>query len=275
MRWFIPIFLLAAINVWIYAWIFAAPKELQVSFLDVGQGDAVYIQTPSGHDLLIDGGAGAAVLRALSEVQAFGDRYIDVVVATHPDKDHIGGLIPIFQRYEVGHYIHNGQKKESETYKVLDALVRGSGAAIHSGTRGMMLTLGNTTLHVAAPLSGEETDSNEASIVSQLSHGDIEILFMGDAGRRTERVLLTLDGEVLESEVLKVGHHGSKTSSDKSFIDRVNAQVAIISAGANNAYGHPHQIVRSTLQEAGAALIETARQGTITLQSDGLKVRIK
>lgn len=240
--------------------------EFLIAFLDVGQGDAIYIRAPNGNDVLIDGGSGSDVLRELPLLMGPLDRSIDVVIATHPDKDHIGGLVEVFDQYHVTTFIDPGVENTTQVYRALMERVAKE-AVPYVARTGMNIHLGReTAISVLFPDRAIRGDTNNASVVTKVSHGDVDILLTGDAGVRVEKFLLAKD---IESEILKVGHHGSRTSSDRAFIREVSPAVAVISAGADNSYGHPHDEVLETLRLFVPSILETRKEGTIIFTSDG------
>ena len=261
------------INIFIWSAVFANErgKVLAVAFLDVGQGDSVFIEAPNGNQMLIDGGSNSAVLRELSKVMSFQDRSIDVVVATHPDKDHIAGLIDVFERYEVGTYLDPGVRHDTEEYKTLLDFVSKEGITPTYARRGMKVILDEGVfaeiLFPDRDVSNVET--NLGSIVMRVVYGETEIMLTGDAPKSIEKYLVSLDGKDLESDVLKAGHHGSKTSNAESFVGFVNPIYAIVSAGKDNRYGHPHQETMGIFEKFDIKTINTADAGTIILESNG------
>lgn len=259
------IFLLAIFQGFLFLHV-QEPRELQVSFLDVGQGDAIYIRAPNGNDMLIDGGGSERVLRALTAVMPVTDKAFDVVIATHPDKDHIGGLVFVLERYHVGYFLDPGVPNDTLVYRELSKQVAENTNYVVA-RKGMKIYLSEDVIvDVLFPDREMQGDTNNASVITRISYGETAVLLTGDAGKGVERALLK---GVVESDLLKVGHHGSKTSSDEIFLKTVSPEYAIISAGKNNTYGHPHASVISTLESVGAKILETADEGTITFISDG------
>lgn len=245
-------------------------KPLTVAFLDVGQGDAIFIESPTGVQVLIDGGAGSGVLRELGSVMSFEDRSIDVVIATHPDTDHIGGLVDVLERYHVAYIFESGSETETNTYRAFNKAVSEEGAVRIEARAGTYIHLGGgAILEILYPVhDASSLEPNEASIVARLVYRDAEVLLTGDAPISVERVLLQKYGNTLESDVLKVGHHGSRTSTAKVFVDVVRPQIAVISAGKENRYGHPHEEVVAILENADATVLHTMN-GTIVMKSFG------
>lgn len=251
-----------------------ATPYLQVHFLDVGQGDAIFIQTPDGVEVLIDGGANSGVLSALSQHMSFFDRNIDMVVGTHPDKDHIGGLVDVLGRYTVSSILTTENESDSAAYAAYTAAVQAEGAAVTYARRGQLFTLGaSTTLEVLFPETDTtDMESNASSIVLQLRYGETEVLLTGDAPKRIEEYLVLTQGEHLQSDVLKVGHHGSRTSTAQMFLAEVQPEFAVISAEKNSRYGHPHVEVTDMLFNQRVKTYSTAQEGTISFRSDGVDV---
>lgn len=251
---------------------------LKVSFLNIGQGDAIFIEAPNKKQILVDGGADGTILRELGEVMPFYDRSIDIVVATHPDKDHIGGLVDVVQNFSVDQVIRSGVESDTSTYKLFDSLVARKDITEHIARRGMRIYVDEElgiyadVLHPAYDVS-RVRDTNDASVVLRLVYGDTEFLLTGDASDRIESELIT-KGNVqdVRSDVLKLGHHGSKTSSGLEFLQAVSPELAIVSAGCDNRYGHPHREVTDRVLQLGITIMETCLHDTITLQSDGVTI---
>jgi len=252
-------------------------NTLTVAFLDVGQGDSIFIEAPNGNQVLIDGGSGRGVLRELSKVMPFYDRSIDVVIATHPDKDHIGGLPLVLRRYHVNLFLEPGVTNDTGAYAALRRAVVERGVKNVYARRGMQVILDDgVMLRILFPdrdVAGME--SNTASIVAQLVYGDTEFLLTGDSPKSIEKYLVSVVGKSLESDVLKVGHHGSKTSSNESFIGIASPQYAVISAGEDNRYGHPHEEVLDILKQFEVEILSTYERGTVIFKSDGKNLRIQ
>ena len=249
----------------------ARSPYLQVHYLDVGQGDAALIETPSGVQVLVDGGANATVLRRLGEEMSFFDRSIDVVVGTHPDKDHIGGLIDVLKRYSIATIFTTENKGDSGTSDLYNKLKTAEDAEVINVRRGQTVTLdASTSMRMLFPDSDPTNmESNTSSIVFQLVYGSTTFMFTGDSPKGIEEYLVLVEGEHLKSDVLKAGHHGSRTSTSELYLDEVQPQFAIISAGKDNSYGHPHVEVTDLFFNKGVQILETAKEGTITMVSNG------
>lgn len=257
-----------------FPWSNSHSQYLQVHFLDVGQGDSALIETPSGVQVLIDGGADGRVLSKLSRQMSFFDKDIDIVVGTHPDKDHIGGLIDVLKRYTAHTILTTENKGDTGTYALYNKLKKAEGAEVLNVRRGQVFTLdASTTLRVLFPDSDPtDMESNTSSIVLQLTYGSSTFMFTGDSPKNIEEYLVHVEGSGLKSDVLKLGHHGSRTSSSEVYIDTVQPKFAIISAGKNNKYGHPHVEVTDMLFNKHIPMLETSKEGTITMLSDGKTV---
>lgn len=268
------------IGVTIFIWYLALSEtshELTVAFLDIGQGDAIYIEGPNGNQVLVDGGADTKVLTRLGEVMPLGDRSIDVIVGTHPDKDHIGGLPDVLKRYDVSYVFEPGMANDTAAWDAFLQAIADEHAEHIIARRGMEIDLGQgVMLSILFPdkqVTGTET--NAASIVARLAYRNVGVMLTGDAPQSVEDRLVMLDGGNLKSDILKAGHHGSKTSSAPQFLDAVRPTYGIISAGKGNSYGHPHQQVISALTERKVNILSTIDRGTITFTSDGTVVALK
>lgn len=273
MKWLLVLFLVVVNGVIWYAGFRLANHPLVVAFLDVGQGDAIYIEAPNGNQLLIDGGPNGAVLRELGRVMPFFDRSIDVVIETHPDADHIGGLSDVFSRFDISYFLEPGIQNDTiQTKELLSKVKEERGVTSVYARRGMLVDLGGgATLSILFPDRDVTTiETNTGSVVARLDYGDISVLLTGDSPTSIETYLVSLDARSLDSDLLKLGHHGSRTSSSKSFIEAVSPQIAIISAGKDNRYGHPHREVLDTLNELHISYLSTAEMGTIRFESNGV-----
>ncbi|MFW5942611.1 MAG: DNA internalization-related competence protein ComEC/Rec2 [Chloroflexota bacterium] len=248
--------------------------RLHVVFLDVGQGDAVFIQTPQGRQFLVDGGLYPSVLNAeLGRQMPFWDRHLDAVVATHPDDDHVAGLPGVLDRYEVDLLLTNGAPSGStRAYETLLQNAEARGVAVRrpqpgeqwQTSDGVMLTF----LHPGpVPLDND----NDNSVAMHLSYGRFSLLLTGDAQEAGERAMLRQEYD-LQAMVFKAGHHGARTSSNDFFLEAVQPQFVIISAGADNDFGHPHEEVLQRAADVGAAVLRTDQLGTIEVITDGERV---
>jgi len=244
--------------------------HLRIDFLDVGQGDSILVTSPSGVQLLVDAGRDTSVLRSLGKVMPFMDRFIDVIVATHPDADHIGGFPRVLGRFEVAEIIGLNSISESNIFQSFSKKSKEERAELLDARRGMLIDLGSGVFaQILFPYKNMTITGNDSSVVIKIIYKQIEVLLTADASIATEKHLISLEGDLLESDILKLGHHGSKTSSSQEFLEMVEPKIVIISAGFNNSYGHPHPEVIEKLEKYQIPFVETSKEGTITIFSDG------
>ncbi|MCH8744794.1 MAG: DNA internalization-related competence protein ComEC/Rec2 [Chloroflexi bacterium] len=269
--------ILAVSSVLLWLWIPAGSDgNLHVYFFDVGQGDSALIVTPNGRQVLVDGGPDAeSATRALSAAMAPSDRSLDLVVLTHLDADHSRGLLEVIDRYQVGAVLVGYQDPTSAMYPQWQARLAQSKVQVVSLSAGQTLLLDEAvTLEILHPpvdlMPGSQANANNNALVFRLTYGEINFLLTADIEAPAEQYLVN-SSSGLESEVLKVAHHGSKTSTTPAFLARVNPSVVIISAGSENRYGHPHPDVVARLEQAVGVegIYRTWEQGTIELVSDG------
>ncbi|PIR46905.1 MAG: MBL fold metallo-hydrolase [Candidatus Vogelbacteria bacterium CG10_big_fil_rev_8_21_14_0_10_45_14] len=269
------VLLLAVVVGNIFVW-YAVGREnrdgyMTVAFLDVGQGDAIFIESPTGNQVIIDGGKDGAVLRRLGKMMPFYDRTIDLIMGTHHDLDHIGGLPLVVERYRVGAVMRPLSIKDTAISKRFEEdadtragmslfAMRGQGFDLGGGASLLVLYPGETL---------DEKDDNENSIVAMLSYGEHKFLFTGDASQNIERKLMHMDGELLRADVLKVGHHGSKTSTDPQFVASVRPSYSVISSGCKNKFGHPHKEVIEALETVKQNILGTCESGNIVFRTNG------
>ncbi|HYF13157.1 MAG TPA: MBL fold metallo-hydrolase [Candidatus Paceibacterota bacterium] len=270
----VALLLLIAIGIWGAVFAETPKGTLTVAFLDVGQGDAIFIESPTGVQIVMDGGPDGTVLRELPSVMPIPDRSIDALIGTHPDKDHIGGLIDVFERYDISVYIEPGITKDTLTAQTLLERVKEENIPSLIARRGMFLDLGGgAELHVLFPdydVSGLSTDdANEGGIVMKLVYGSTTALFMADVSKKVEDRLITLGETDLDTDLLKIGHHGSRFSTDDDFVSAVSPAAAIISVGDRNTYGHPTEEVIHTLSSQHVDILRTDEEGTIIFKSNG------
>lgn len=246
------------------------PKEkdekAKVSMLDVGQGDAIFIQSANGKQLLIDGGRDATVLTELAKVMPANDRSIDVVIATHPDADHIGGLPQVLKRYDVDLFLTSDVYADTQGVHDLYDQINDNGIPAYYVRRGMTIALDPTTsFKVLFPDRDTQMwETNTASVVGRLQIGNRSALFTGDSPISIEQYLVNTDPEDLDVDILKLGHHGSKTSSSSEFLRATSPALVLISAGENNRYGHPHPEVIDLLKKLKIPFVSTQDKGTVT-----------
>ncbi len=269
--------LLANVLVWVRVETNKAYDKLHVYFLNVGQGDAIFFQTPSGKQALIDGGKNKQVVSDLGRIFPFGDRSLDLVLATHPDADHIGGLPEVVSRFTVDLFIEPGVMTNSSLNSTLHQELEEKGVETLLARRGQIIDFrdGARLIILFPNQDVSHWETNDASVVAVLTYGEQDFLLTGDSGIKTENILMTLNQGELDVEVLKVGHHGSRTSTSRHFAEVASPTFAIISAGKDNSYGHPHKEVIEILKTIGAQTLSTALQGTIHLETDGVNLELK
>jgi len=280
-RYFGVIFVLALLLLNIFIWsgipTSASERYLTVAFLDIGQGDAIFIESPTGVQTLVDSGRNASVLRELGKVMPFQDRSIDVLVATHPDADHIGGFPAVLENYDVDTYIDTGAIADTGVFREVHKAVEEEGSTEILARRGMVLDMGaGVTLTILFPdRDVSHSESNEGSIVAKLEYGDTTFILTGDSPQKIERYLVSLDGDYLDVDILKPGHHGSKTSSSDEFIKMTSPEYSVISAGKDNRYGHPNQETLDVLNKYKSKILATYEDGTVIFESNGEEYWIK
>lgn len=278
LHWYVLGFLfVATLLVWYAVVSEDRSGKLTVAFLDIGQGDAIFIESPTGTQMMIDGGPGAIVLRELGKVMPFYDRSIDMLMVSNPDKDHMAGFLDILDAYNVASVIEPGTVGASAEYKTLEAKIEREKAIKITALRGQKIDLGGgayfEVLFPDRDVSG--LDTNDGSLIGKLVYGTTSFLFPGDAPSAIEEYIAYVDKENLDVDVLKVGHHGSKTSTSEALLGFASPAIAVISAGKDNTYGHPHREVTERLSRFEVETLGTYEHGTIVLESDGETVRIK
>jgi len=254
---------------------------LKVYFLDVGQGDSILIETPDGTQTLIDSGRNNTVINQISEIIPFFDRTLDIIIPTHSDADHVGGFPEILKRFQIKNYFDSGFIDNDDLNNEISLLVQNEkGIQKKIISRGDEIILdkeNNITLKILWPTLGFQTDdNNERSVVTRLDYKDTSFLFTGDAGIEIEKKIIENNSNnLLDVDILKAGHHGSKTSSSPEFLEKVSPEITIISAGKDNKFGHPHKEVIDNLEKAGSKIKNTAEVGRIQITSDGDKYWIE
>lgn len=246
---------------------------VKVVFLDVGQGDAIYIESPNHNQILIDGGPNNKLLAALRTVMPFYDKSLDAIVVTNPDADHYSGFIDLLDSYSVGYEFEPGTKSETDRYEELGNKLKENNVKQIIAQSGMKIILGGgAELEILYP-DRDVTDYkiNDGSIVARLSYGSSTVMLMGDAPKSVEKYLLA-KGVNLDSDILKVGHHGSKTSTGEEFLKAVSPDFAIISAGCKNKYGHPNKETLDILAKEKVEVLSTCKSGNIVFKLDGTKL---
>jgi competence protein ComEC len=249
-------------------------KNLEVTFLNVGQGDSTFIKTPNNKNILIDSGPKNVVLNKLRQIMNRKDKTLDMLVVTNPDADHISGFNYILDDYNVLSVLLPGTSSTTETYKELIKNIKSKNIPIIYAYRGMKIYLDKENEVLMSVLFPDQIvrlwERNNGSLVFKLNHKNNSVLFMGDATVETEKIILSTQiNDNLKSDILKVGHHGSNTSTSEEFLDIVSPKFAILSYGEGNKYGHPHEEVVSHLEDRDINILETSLLDNIKFLSNG------
>lgn len=241
------------------------PRDAEIFFLNIGQGDAILIRTPHGRNILVDAGPDEMVNVELDKVLPADERDIDLAFATHPDLDHVGGFLSLLSSRKVKQFVHSGLLVGEPEYREIARQISEKHIPTSQAYAGDIFSLGDgMTLSILSPFDVKEVDdANEASLVLLLSYRGTHILLTGDAPQSVENELVHFYGDALRSSILKLGHHGSKTSSSPIFLKTVQPEYAIISAGCRNRYGHPHPEVLNRLNSLRIPYLETCWDGTL------------
>lgn len=265
--------LAVAIGVVVAVGIFARPQaenELKVYFLDVGQGDSAYIKTPTGEDILIDGGPDNSVLGELGKVMDFGDHRINLIILTHPHADHLTGLLEVMRRYTIDEVWETGVEYSSSTYDAWKKEIQRQNITDKYILAGDEKNFAEVKIAVLYPLSSLENktmdNTNNASMVNRLDYDKFSVLFMGDGESEVQRKLIDKD---IFADILKVAHHGSDNGLSEDFLKVVRPAMAIISVGSQNKYGHPALATINLLKAYAVRILRTDQSGTIEVDSNG------
>ncbi|MER2190292.1 MAG: S-layer homology domain-containing protein [Solibacillus sp.] len=242
-------------------------KDMLVHFIDVGQGDSIFIQAPNGHNLLVDAGTKQYGDDVVAYLKSLNVKKIDYVVATHPDADHIGGLEAVLNAFTIGEFINSGKVHTTVTYKSLLETVLNKNIPYTEPSTGDLIALDRALNIQVLAVDAANNDSNNASIVLKATYNKVSFLLTGDAGVEVEKVI-TQKYDVAAT-ILKAGHHGSNTSNSLAFLQKVNPEAVILSYGKENSYGHPHSEVIANVKQVGAKAYSTAQDGTIIVKTNG------
>jgi competence protein ComEC len=253
----------------------ASPAPLSIHFVDVGQADCILVHTPGGHNMLVDAGNNADADAVTTYLSRQGVKKVDVLVGTHPHEDHIGGLDVVIKQFQTGKIYMPKVSTNTKTFRDVLLAIKDKGLKISSPIPGNTIDLDPAVqVKALAPNSSKYEDLNNYSIVLKVIYGKTSFLLTGDAERESEKEMLA-KGYDLKVDLLKVGHHGSSSSTSAAFLRAVAPKYAIISVGADNKYGHPSQTTIKRLQRAGVKIYRTDINGTIVATSDGNKISIK
>ncbi|HDK7175185.1 TPA: MBL fold metallo-hydrolase [Clostridium botulinum] len=247
-------------------------NELKVHYIDVGQGDSILVQTKD-KNILIDSGTRKSSDNLINYLKKQHIKKLDYVIATHPHEDHIGGMPKVIDEFEIGNFYAPKKTANTKIFKDMILQLKKKNLKINVAKKGISLDLSNdSSLDFLAPVKDNYENTNDYSAVIKITHGNTKFLFTGDAEKTSERDILNSNVD-LSSNVLKVGHHGSHSSSSKEFLDKVNPKMAIISCGKNNDYGHPHKETMKELKKRNIEIYRTDIDGNILLTSDGENIK--
>ncbi|MBQ1239235.1 MAG: MBL fold metallo-hydrolase [Ruminococcus sp.] len=252
----------------------AAPNsesKLIVHFLDVGQGDSIFIELPNGKTMLVDAGENYHGQGIIDYVQTIGYHKLDYVVATHPHEDHIGSMPYIVRNFEIGSIYMPDVTANTATFESLLKAIKAKGLRVKNGRTGVhIIKDGELTADIIAPDKPDESNLNNSSIVLLLTFGNVSYLLTGDAETK-ELNAIRAD---MHATVLKAGHHGSKTSTTQTLLKKISPSVTVISCGKNNDYGHPHAEVLKMLKSVNSSVYRTDRDQTVIVATDGSSLTV-
>lgn len=253
---------------------YKSPQPLAIHVLDVGQGDSVLIITPNNKRILIDSGEEDYGDYVVEYLKSQGIKRIDWLVGTHPHTDHIGGIPTVMKHMEIGEFYMPSTPHTSNVFEDLLRVVEEKNLKITVGKAGEVIDIGkDLSLNFLGPLKSYGDDLNNWSIILQLNYNEKSFIFMGDAEEQVELDLLnTYPSLQLESDFIKIGHHGSDTSTSQRFLKTIAPDVAVISVGEDNSYGHPHKSILQRIYNYKVKLYRTDLQGSIIFYSDGEKI---
>lgn len=269
------IFVFLFFNIFLFSKDFHQPKDLTFVMFDVGQGDGLFIESPTGVQILFDAGPPRKILNNIYSVMSSFDKHIDAIFITNPDTDHIGGFMEVLKNYKVDYVFEPGTINDSKTYQNLKQEIKNKNIIDILARRKMMLDIGSGAyIEILFPDRDVSTwATNDGSIIARLVYGQNSIMLTGDATNKTERIILEENSkEKIKSNILKVGHHGSRTSTSQNFVKIVAPTYALISDGKDNKYGHPHRETLQTLEKFGVKILRTDMLGTIIVKCDMIKI---
>lgn len=250
-----------------------APRsKLFVHFLDVGQGDSIFIELPNNETMLIDAAENYHGAGIIDYIEKEGHNRIDYLVATHPHNDHIGSMPYIVRNFDIGAVYMPKVAANTSLYESLLKSCKSRKLTVKNGKAGVNIVSGDDlSADIVAPSSIDETNLNNCSIVIKLTYGSRSFLLTGDA----EKKELSAVKADISADVLKAGHHGSRTSTTKELLKRVDPDITVISCGKNNEYNHPHKEVLTALSEAGSTVYRTDKDKTVTVATDGSSLTVE
>ena len=248
---------------------------LEISYLDVGQGDSAYIRV-NDFDILIDAGPRSDSDKLMEQLKEKNIDDFEIVIATHPHEDHIGGMTKVFSEYDVESFYMPKSTSTTKTFENMINAVKNEGLKVQVIKEGMSFDLGDgAKLEVYSPIQDSYDNLNNYSPIMKLIYGNNSFIFTGDAEKEVEEEVLEKYSNNLKADVIKFGHHGSSTSSSEAFIEAISPKYGIISCGVDNSYGHPHREVLEVINKMNIKTYRTDKQGEITITSDGSNIDIK
>jgi len=266
MKWIVSVIVLLS-GISVFALFEQQSNCLSLTFLDVGQGDSILVSAPNGNQILIDAGRGNRILSGLRAYMPRGDKTIESIIITHADADHADGFASVLKEYDVKTALFAREEKDDDSLLSIMKVLNDKGASLLRAEAGTTIDLGFgsgfTVIYPPANISPTFT-TNASSVVGVVSTAKTQALLTGDAPQSVELFLVETYGNLLKSEYLKLGHHGSRTSSAEDFVKSVGPRVAIVSAGKNNSYGHPNTEVVERAKQFGAIIADTAESGELS-----------
>jgi Predicted hydrolase (metallo-beta-lactamase superfamily) len=244
---------------------------MKVSYIDVGQGDSILVQV-NGKTLLIDAGPNDSTDKLMSYLNKQNIKKLDFIVATHPHEDHIGAMDTVIKKYNIGEFYAPKKMTTTKTFENMITALKSKNIKINTAAAGVSLDLGkNVKCEMIAPNGKDYENLNNYSAVIKITYGNSKFLFMGDTEKLSEKEILNKNYDI-SCDVLKLGHHGSSSSSSKAFLDKTAPKIAIVSCGKNNDYGHPHKETLEEMKKRNVQVYRTDIDGSIVLISDGKKI---
>ena len=257
-------------------WQSADNQELQIHFFDIGQGDGILIRTPSQQNIVIDGGPDNSFITKLGQALPFYDQKIDLMVLTHPHDDHIFGLVEVLKRYKVKQVLYSGVLHTTDAYLEWLNQILEKEIQLKIAMAGQQFVFDEAELKVIYPIFSQKNQKvknlNNSSVVVQLIFNEVKVLFTGDLEKEFEEEILQLTNFNLESQVIKLGHHGSDTSSSEEFVKAIDPEYAVIQVGQDNKFGHPSLRVLKRMERLGVNIYRTDIDGDIIIATDGERI---